>query len=62
MAQASLFVFLHALGAYLFLLLFNAYSDGFIAAVFNIKIPLAVAVVSGLVFALTFSGNEKKPL
>lgn len=62
LAKAALFVFINALGVYLFLQLFNVYSDGFIAVVFNIKIPLAVAIVSGFVFMLTYSGNDNKPV
>lgn len=57
-STSSLFIFAHALGLYLFLQLFNAFSDGFIAEAFNIKIPLMVAVVSGLVFSVSYSGRK----
>ncbi len=58
--KASLFVFLHALGTYLFLQIFNVYSDGFIAEVFDIKIPLVVAIISSFILAVFVSSSRTK--
>lgn len=59
LSKSSLFVFADALGLYLFLQLFNSLSDGFIAEVFDIKIPLIVAVISGLILVIFYTGQVK---
>jgi|SaaInlStandDraft_7_1057024.scaffolds.fasta_scaffold748886_1 general stress protein CsbA len=60
LTKSSVFVFIHAIGSYLVLILINASAKGFIAELFNIKIPLFVAVVSGLVFVMTHMKNDEK--
>ncbi len=59
LSKAGIFIFIHALGLYLFLQIFNALADGFIATFFNIKMPLFFALIGGLLLAISYQGEEK---
>ncbi|MFA6391459.1 MAG: hypothetical protein WCW66_01715 [Patescibacteria group bacterium] len=56
--KASMFVFLFSVSAYIMLLLINTFTGEFLEMIINIKIPLIVALISGLVFTVTYTNNR----
>ena len=58
--KSSMYIFFHAIVAYLVLVLGNQVFDGFIASFLNIKILLIVAIVSGFICIISYSEGEHK--
>ncbi|MBU1952591.1 hypothetical protein KJ733_06825 [Patescibacteria group bacterium] len=57
--KSSIFVFLHAIGSYIILLVSNSIVEGFIGEFFNIKIPLVVALISGFIFVMSYLSDDE---
>lgn len=57
--KSSIFIFLHAIGAYIALLVINSIADGIIGEFFNIQIPLIVALVSGFIFIASYFTDDE---